>query len=77
MIKLSDWNRLYRHTFDWVLRRIEPDTLEFYHDTEQEWIEAIKAFNKVQEELFKNHTDQLIDLPYYMAYLDLHEQYIL
>lgn len=55
MISLSKWDRLYRHTFDWVLRRIEPDTLEFYHDTEQEWIEAIKAFNKVQEELFKNY----------------------
>lgn len=56
MIKLSDWDRLYVHTFDWVLRRLEPDCLESYKDTEQDWLEAIKAFNKVQLELFKNYS---------------------
>jgi len=56
MIKLSTWDRLYVHNFDWVLRRLEPDCLESYKDTEQDWLEAIKAFNKVQLELFKNYS---------------------
>ena len=55
MIKLRDWDRLYVHTFNWVLRRIEPDCLEMYHDTEQDWVESIKAFNKVQLELFDKY----------------------
>ena len=55
MIKLRDWDRLYVHTFNWVLRRIEPDCLEMYHDKEQDWVEAIKAFNKVQLELFDKY----------------------
>ena len=55
MIKLSVWDRLYVHTFDWFLRRIEPDCLESYGDTEQDWFEAIKAFHKVQQELFENY----------------------
>ena len=56
MIKLSDWDRLYRHTFDWVLRRLEPDCLEMYKDTEEEWLEALRAFNKIQEELFEKYS---------------------
>ena len=56
MIKLRDWDRLYVRNFDWVLRRMEPDSLEFYKDTEQDWVEAIKAFNKVQLELFDKYT---------------------
>jgi hypothetical protein len=56
MIKLRDWDRLYVHTFNWVLRRMEPDCLEMYHDTEQDWVEAIKAFNKVQLELFDKYS---------------------
>lgn len=55
MIKLRDWDKLYRHTFDWFLRRIEPDCLESYGDTEQDWLEAIKAFYKVQQELFETY----------------------
>ena len=55
MIKLRDWDRLYVCTFDWVLRRMEPDNLEFYKDSEQDWVEAIKAFNKVQLELFDKY----------------------
>ena len=55
MIKLRDWDRLYVCTFDWVLRRMEPDNLEFYKDSEQDWIEAIRAFNKVQLELFDRY----------------------
>ena len=34
MIKLSAYDKLYRHNFDWVLSRIEPDTLKFYGDKE-------------------------------------------
>ena len=56
MIKLRDWDRLYVCNFDWVLRRMEPDSLEFYKDSEQDWVEAIKAFNKVQLELFDKYT---------------------
>lgn len=56
MIKLSDWDRLYRHTFDWVLRRLEPDCLKMYKDTEEEWLEALRAFNKIQEELFEKYS---------------------
>ena len=56
MIKLSVWDRLYVHNFDWVLRRLEPDCLKMYNDTEQDWLDAIKAFNKVQLELFKNYS---------------------
>ena len=55
MIKLRDWDRLYVCTFDWVLRRMEPDNLEFYKDSEQDWIKAIRAFNKVQLELFDRY----------------------
>lgn len=55
MIKLRDWDRLYVCNFDWVLRRMEPDSLEFYKDSEQDWVEAIRAFNKVQLELFDNY----------------------
>ena len=56
MIKLRDWDRLYVRNFDWVLRRMEPDSLEFYKDSEQDWVEAIRAFNKVQLELFDKYT---------------------
>ena len=56
MIKLRDWDRLYVRNFDWVLRRMEPDSLEFYKDSEQDWVEAIKAFNRVQLELFDKYT---------------------
>ena len=56
MIKLRDWDRLYVCNFDWVLRRMEPDSLEFYKDSEQDWVEAIRAFNKVQLELFDKYT---------------------
>ena len=52
MIKLSIWDRLYCHTFDWALRRMDPECLEVYNDTEQDWVEALKAFQKVKEELF-------------------------
>ena len=55
MIKLSDWDRLYRHSTDWALRRMEPDCLEIYEDKQQDWVDALLAFNKVQEELFKNY----------------------
>jgi len=55
MIKLRDWDRLYVHNFNWVLRRLEPAVLEFYKDTEQDWVESIKAFNKVQLELFDKY----------------------
>lgn len=55
MIKLRDWDRLYVCNFDLVLRRMEPDSLEFYKDSEQDWVEAIRAFNKVQLELFDNY----------------------
>ena len=34
---------------------MEPDSLEFYKDSEQDWVEAIRAFNKVQLELFDNY----------------------
>lgn len=56
MIKLSDYDRLYRHNFEWVSRRLEPDCLELYKDTEQGWIEALLVFNKVQDELFKQYS---------------------
>ena len=56
MIKLRDWDRLYVCNFDWVLRRMQPDSLEFYKDTERDWVEAIKAFNRVQLELFDKYT---------------------
>jgi hypothetical protein len=55
MIKLSDWDKLYRHTFDWVLRRLEPDCLKMYKDTEQDWLEALKAFENLQKELFDTY----------------------
>lgn len=53
MIKLEDYLRQYKHSFDWVLRRLEPDCLENYKDTEHDWVEALRAFNKFQEELFE------------------------
>lgn len=56
MIKLRDWDRLYAHTFDWVLSRIEPDTLEFYGDKVEDWIDALRAFEKVEKELFKDYS---------------------
>ena len=55
MIKLKDWDRLYCHNFDWALRRMEHDTLELYHDTIQDWTDALLAFQKVKEELFKTY----------------------
>ena len=56
MIKLSDYDRLYRHTFAWVLSRIEPKTLKFYGDNVEDWIEALRAFEKVEKELFKDYS---------------------
>ena len=55
MIKLSDWDRIYVRTFDWVLRRIEPNCLRMYGDEERDWIDAVKAFGKLQDELFKDY----------------------
>ena len=34
---------------------MQPDRLELYKDTERDWVEAIRAFNKVQLELFDNY----------------------
>lgn len=56
MIKLSDYEKLYRLTFAWVLSRIEPDTLKFYGDKAEDWIEALRAFEKVEKELFKDYS---------------------
>lgn len=56
MIKLTDWDRLYRHNVDWAIRRMEPDCLKMYNDTQQEWVDALFAFNKVQEDIFKNYS---------------------
>lgn len=55
MIKLSDYDRLYRHLTDWALRRIEPDTLKFYGDKVEDWVNALMAFEKVEKELFKDY----------------------
>ena len=44
MIKLSDYDRLYRHTFDWVLSRIEPATLKFYGDNIEDWVKESHRF---------------------------------
>jgi len=55
MIKLRDFDRLYCHTIDWALRRMDPDCLEMYHDTIQDWTDALLAFQKVKEELFKTY----------------------
>lgn len=56
MIKLTDWDRLYRHNIDWAIRRMEPDCLKMYNDTQQDWVDALFAFNKVQEDVFKNYS---------------------
>ena len=53
MIDIKTWDALYRSTFDWVLRRLEPDTLDFYKDKEADWLEAVRVFNSFQLELFK------------------------
>ena len=55
MIKLSIWDRLYCHTIDWAIRRMDPDCLEMYNDTVQDWTDALLAFQKVKEELFKTY----------------------
>ena len=55
MIKLSLWDRLYTNTFDWVLRRLDPECLKLYKDTEKDWLEAVLAFDKFQKELFENY----------------------
>ena len=48
MIKLQEWDRLYRHNIDWALRMMNGEK-------EQSWINALKAFNEAQEDLFKNY----------------------
>ena len=55
MIKLRDWDRLYVNTFDWVLRRLDPDCLKYYHDTAKDWQEAVLVFNVFQTELFRDY----------------------
>ena len=55
MIKLRDWDRLYVHNFDWVLRRLSPDCLNSYHDTAKDWQEAVLVFNVFQTELFRDY----------------------
>lgn len=55
MIDLKLWDRLYRHNIDWAIRRMEPDCLEMYNDKQQDWIEALFAFNKVQKEIFNDY----------------------
>lgn len=55
MIPLKTWDRLYCHIIDWALRRMDPDCLEMYNDTEQDWTDALKAFQKIKEELFKTY----------------------
>ena len=62
MIKLSDYDRLYRHTFAWVLSRIEPKTLKFYGDNVEDWIEALRAFEKDEVcDEFDEHTLHKLD----------------
>ena len=55
MIKLSIWDRIYCHTLDWAIRRMDPGCLKLYKDKQQDWVDALLAFQKVKEELFKNY----------------------
>lgn len=55
MIKMTEWDRLYRHNIDWAISRMEPVCLEKYKDKQQDWVEALIAFSKIQEEIFKNY----------------------
>lgn len=56
MIKLEDWDRLYRHNIDWAIRRMEPECLKIYGDTVQEWLDALFAFNEVQKDIFQHYS---------------------
>lgn len=51
MIKLSDYDKLYRHKFALVTSRIKP-----YNNKEKDWEEAVRAFWKVEKELFKDYS---------------------
>jgi len=55
MISLKEWDRLYVHTFDWVLRRINPDSLKLYKDSARSWLDALLVFEEFQSELFKRY----------------------
>ena len=55
MIRLSDFDKLYKRNIDWAIRRMNPDCLETYKDTQQDWVDALFAFTDVQTELFKTY----------------------
>lgn len=51
MIKLSDYEKLYRHKFALVTSRMKP-----YNNKEEDWVDAVRAFWKVEKELFKDYS---------------------
>ena len=55
MISLKEWDRLYVHTFNWFLRRINPDSLKLYRDSAKSWLDALLVFEEFQSELFKRY----------------------
>lgn len=52
-MKLENWDITYNHFVRWALRRMEPDTLEFYHDNFEDWVHTLQMLNTFETELFK------------------------
>ena len=52
-MKLENWDITYNHFVRWALRRMEPDTLEFYNNKQEDWVRTLQTLNTFEDELFK------------------------
>ena len=54
-MKLSDWESLYSTVVSQIVRRMDNETLSFYSDNVQDWVDALLSLGKFEEELFDKY----------------------
>ena len=54
MIKIAEWNAVYRHMFDFALSRLEPEALSVHNESADDWLAAFRVFNDLQDALFES-----------------------
>lgn len=54
MIKIAEWNAIYRHMFDFALSQLEPGALSAHNESADDWLAAFRVFNDLQDALFIN-----------------------
>lgn len=51
MLKVNSWNTVFRQSCKWALRRMASETLLFYDDNKEDWIECLKLLDAFDDDL--------------------------